>query len=304
MPKSTPEEALKRVLDLWLGGETVDRACHRVQREYSLPKATTTIRRDYFRWKAEQTHIPSIKPEIPPVARIDWPGPVTILADMHLPYCHSPTLAQALAHAESEGIETCIFLGDTLDNDYCSQFMDPVAPGDAASVNRHIEAIYGVLNEIAAVFKTIHVVRGNHDDRALKAMNRLWGLDHIFRIFTTMPGKPSIYHRFSITERYWMLIENSPAGTWRLTHQKEYSRIPGRIAQRYVEKKHYNVVTSHCHDQAKIVMPGGHYAVAPGCVQDPLAAEYNVIRDTLHPDWVVGWATIDDEGVPHIHGPR
>ena len=101
-----------------------------------------------------------------------------------------------------------------------------------------------------------------------------------------------------------MVIEDSPTGPWRFTHQKDYSRIPNRIAQRYTaEKFHYNVCTSHIHDWG-LTRPQGWYALSPGCLHDPDKAEYKKIRDTLHPEWDVGWATIDEEGVPQIYQPR
>ena len=78
-------------------------------------------------------------------------------------------------------------------------------------MSQHISVIYNVLKAATAVFDNIYVVKGNHDARVLKALQKTWGMDHIWKVFTVM-GNESIYDRFRVTENYWRKILDAPRG--------------------------------------------------------------------------------------------
>ena len=297
--KQIPEEAYERVRELIETGLPLERAAMAVKDEFGLSQEWSTVRRNFSSWR-NLHNIPSYVPPLPEVLEMPFAGKVMALADCHVPYhCHG-AVSEALDQAQSEDIKTLVLVGDVIDNDYCSQYMNMTAPGDAERVGEHIYLAYEFLEALTKVFKNIYVIKGNHDDRALKVVQRLWRMDHVWRIFTTT-DKGSIFDRFTITDRFWMVMKDSPWGDYRFTHQKNYSVIRGRVAQRLVEKYRCNIVSSHCHDQVKSRVDDW-WAVAPGCIADPDKVEYIQMRDTLNPKWAVGWATIDEAGVPHVHG--
>ena len=87
---------------------------------------------------------------------------------------------------------------------------------------------------------------------------------------------------------------------WMFTHQAEYGRNQLSVAKRLVDVEFANTCCGHQHHLAVGKHPNGMvYLVDAGTLQDPRLPAYKNSRQTTHPKWAIGFATIE-HGVPDI----
>ena len=304
MSNDMPDAAAKLFFSLCDSGVDTDTAALRVKEEYGLDLSVLAIKQRALGWDGALgvKDLPDYDPGLPGELVIPWQGATMVLADIHAPYHHTKALERALIQARAEHIDYCVLLGDTMDNDAYSYYSGITPPKSMKELDKQMTEVYRVLTAIADTFKKVYVVRGNHDARPLKQLDKKLALKHFWKMFCLgEEGQPSIYDKFVITERYYCSLVDTPLGDWRMMHQKEYSRLRGRVAERYADVKYpdRHVMTTHEHHQAKLVVRD-HWAIQTGCLQDSKKTEYKEMRDTLHPPWVIGWAWINELGVPDI----
>lgn len=295
-------EVLEHIGRLVAEGWTVTDACRVTRKQLGLDIGDRHLWNTYYQLRAAGAlpEIPDIKPEIPPETVIPYTD-CYILADLHAPYFHTMALTHALIDAQASGIKTCVLLGDAIDNDAWSFYLSNSAPGNQGQVDAHIEACYKMFYAICGVFDKVYWVMGNHELRPLKLLSKRLGFDHWSRIFLTHSRLPSLTAKVDTVPRYYMVLDGHHGGKWELHHQRNYSTLPGRVAQRLGAKQECNVITAHEH-RAAVSFSGTvsrNWSVACPAMLDPRKIEYTQIRATLHPAENVGWVVLRD-GQPQL----
>jgi hypothetical protein len=288
-------------------GENGISAAVKVKAKYALRHTPATIQRKYYEWRSlRNADVPDYQPPIPAELVVPFDGPYMLLPDLHIPTHHTLAVTHALAMARAKGIKQAILVGDTHNLDYMSRYMSQSAPGSYTEVMHDLEVGYQVHDALCNAFDKIYVIKGNHDTRILKNLQKKWGFHNVWRVLTSPPTaadkRPSLYRHYTTTERYYLILQESPVGDWLVCHQRNYSVIQGRVAQRLAGLEEMNVVTSHEHgfSISNSGTKGRYYSVAcPGLV-DPVKTEYKEIRPTLHPKWTVGWGVIWEDGKPEL----
>lgn len=310
-PVHTPAmfEAIEEIMAT--RGVTAAAACRLFVAETAPGLNVDSLKFSFYQRRRERElgmKIPDVEPPIPEDVAVPYTN-VTILADLQLPYSHTLALTRCLMESQDRGIDTAVLLGDVIDNDAYSTYLSHTAPQTAALWQEHVSAIYALLTALCGVYRRIYWVRGNHDARLMKVLGKRALLRNVAAMFLS-PGpdehghdRPALWPRFEIVERYYMTLKGSPTGDWRLSHQRNYSTIPGRVAQRMAAKYRVNYVTSHEHGigLSHDGTTDQNYAVACPALCDPRKLEYKVMRDTLNPEMVVGWAHLVDGHPEVIH---
>lgn len=238
---------------------------------------------------------------------IPYSESVIILSDVHAGQHDNAALGRALDVIDAKGIETVVFNGDLFDNAYKghsglrSKYAQPFHDGQEA-VREIVAAVHSRPSVRQSVF-----LCGNHDDKTFRDTDREFEFEDLLRITLDQVPMPEEVHT---TNRYYAFMapkepapwpftgpENFP---WCFTHQKEYGRNQLSVAKRLVDVEFANTICGHQHHLAVGKHPNGLvYLVDAGTLQDSRLPAYKNARQTTHPKWAVGFATII-HGVPEI----
>lgn len=299
----------ERLYELMDSGMLRVDAARQVKHEFGMEQAIPTIIRTCLDLR-RLASIPDIKPPIPPELIVPYEDCI-VVGDSHMPYIHKAALVAMLQSAKENGPATLILNGDALDFDLYSSYQSMAAPGTLVEADAHRRAIYEIMFALAGAFSKIYVLRGNHDARLLKMAGKKLSLSSVWQMFAVPADEwrdydgnsyPNLLNIMTITERYYMTMIGGPTGTWRFTHQKNYSTVPGSVPRKIASKLGCNVVGAHTHHLC-VTTSGtkdNYYAVEGGCLFDQRKIEYKEMRDTTHPENSVGWVTIRN-GVPKTH---
>jgi predicted phosphodiesterase len=296
---------LKESRELEKEGRTKKEIADLLKRKYKLQQKQETIERRLRelnnRFLPEIDSLPDDYEDSPEQTVVPF-KPTAILADIHAPLFNKDALQTAIMSTSSMGIKRVILLGDFLDNGWCSTFLDVAKKSGMFNVSEVIDSVYKTLSVIVNNYEEVFIVRGNHDERLAKALQKNLGMSEIYKIFSVQKGKPSLYEKLNIVENFQMYMTGSPTGDWLLAHQKNTSSIRGKVAQDLATIHEINVVTSHNHDLAVTTSrnKSRFFAVAAGCLADEAKMSYKTIRVSNYSPWITGWAYIDEEGIPHV----
>jgi len=287
---------------------TAKEAAIRLKQKYKFPQEPQTIERRirglFKQLTPSIAELPDVTPRIPPDVWVKF-QPWMTLADIHAPNYHKDALTDALLMAKERKIKMAILPGDFVDNAEHSHYPDEARVSGQEAVSEIIHQVYLTLLAITDTFETVYIVRGNHDDRLARKLDKNLGMTDMYKIFTTPPkgsGLPNLYDRLNIVERYHMYVEGSPTGDWLVAHQLNFSSVRTKVASDLAGQHEINVITSHIHDLGITTSrtKSRHFAVAPGCLADENKMSYKVMRVSTHAPWVLGWAIINEHGLPEV----
>lgn len=249
---------------------------------------------------------------------------VQVGSDIHFPLHSVQWCERFIQTARAREIEVVVLNGDLFDNGHKGHGGDrdihsPSWDDGKDSIGYWLREL---LEEVPTL-KTLVAVCGNHDDKVFrksdqemqfrdyweKAVRHLPGWTPL-PLDPLEPGKLGDGVDVFVTNRYYAtMAPKEPApwpfeGTknfpWRFTHQKEYSRIPGRAEARLATVEPANTVAGHHHHLSQVMHESNLYhAVGAGTGQDPELPAYKNSRQSTHPKWVSGFITIE-WGVPMI----
>jgi len=215
----------------------------------------------------------------PPVIRGD---DVLVMADVHAPFHNAEFCSELVDLAKYVKIKTVILAGDLLDFAALSSFtpnmLDEVETDDTGLVSDEIVAAASFCDVLLDNFDTVLMTLGNHEERItrrLAVQTRVTLLRHLLGYRRE--------ERFQISPYYYAIIKTSDGQVWRITHPKNYSVIPVRVAARLADKYGQNVVAAHGHDWGETISTSGHYAAACGMCADGELFEYTQLRDSVSP---------------------
>ena len=258
-----------------------------------------------------------VKPPIPepetywldetPELVIPYSPSVIVLSDPHAGQHWNAAIQRAIDVIEAREIQTVVWNGDLFDNAYIGH--SGRRSKYAQSQKDQQAAVAGIVAAVHACESLKHAVFlcGNHDDKPFRDTDRELEFDAHLRAAldgVQMPEKVDVTNRYYTTmepknPQPWPFTgpENFP---WIFTHQKEYGRNQLSVAKRLVDVEFANTCSGHQHHLAVGKHPNGLvYLVDAGTLQDPRLPSYKNSRQTTHPKWAPGFATIT-HGVPEV----
>jgi hypothetical protein len=154
---------------------------------------------------------------------------------------------------------------------------------------------------LARWFERVVCFSGNHDWRLLKQLMGAFPAQTAEGLFLELIGGSrggrvtwSVFGHAEV---------DSPAGPWRFTHQRNYSRIRGRVAVQLAAKYARHIVTFHEHGLGKLPSDCGRFTcAASGCLANWDHMAYMQLVDTTAPAWVNGYVMLDATGAIEVYG--
>lgn len=226
----------------------------------------------------------------PPVIASDN---VLVIADVHAPYHDAAWMRVVVAEAQGAGVRDCIVAGDLIDFQALSGFAPAViAAEDAPTVlDGEIAAAGEIVEALLVAFDSVTVLLGNHELRLARRLGNL-----TVRFFERLIGAGE--NRSRVSEYHWCRIEDTAGGVWRVTHPRNASLMPVRVAARLTEKHETNVIAAHGHDWGEATGASGRYAAACGMCGDPARIDYATLEDSTRPLMQQGaWLLVDRQPV-------
>jgi predicted phosphodiesterase len=229
--------------------------------------------------------------KIPPtgMGRI-FPDPITlptkttlVLSDLHVPFWDHAYLDYALTQAKEQEATQIAILGDVFDFDAISQW-----PQDHKTFTVESElASAGLLLRYLADRYPLYICSGNHDERVGKKLNSPMTLRRI--IAAALDGVTTA-HKITVTDYDYMFYPGFVLG-----HLSNYSKVPGKIAAEIAAKYQRHAIVGHDHIHGAD-WSGTHFGISIGCMADTKAFWYKERRLQTMPDFVNGFAIINQSG--------
>lgn len=171
--------------------------------------------------------------------------PLMVFGDVHVPTTEWTMFELMIRFAEKhlpKGARTGALVGDMFNMDAISQYDQIVAP---YSLQTEMDYAEGAIEYLLSVMDTLYISMGNHDYRLFKLLQGDFGVTRLGQ----MISKHVYDGRVVMTDMSQMVAIQSDQ-VWRLTHQRNYSKIKGRVASALAIKHHCNIVTHHEHHVA------------------------------------------------------
>lgn len=204
-------------------------------------------------------------------------GDALIMADPHVPYHDADFMNRCIGLALKWGIANCIVPGDLFDMAAFSIW----GADETEEMEQELAVGEAILDDICCNFETVKVIRGNHDDRILRMLERKVSYQRIARLFTMNDNVT-----FS---PYYHCILTSAGIPWRITHPKNISIHGSFIPARLAAKFEMNVIAGHGHLWGCTTSDSGRYlAIDSGICADPERIQYSMERDSTRPKMVQG----------------
>jgi hypothetical protein len=259
-------------------------------------------KRQALRLKKSGRGVPLIVQESPtqrfknaPVLNLDN---VCIMADIHAPFHDADWCSNVIHQARGRGIKTVVIPGDLFDMAALTSFTPAMIAEDGTEtlLTDELMAAADFADALLTVFDRVLITLGNHEMRLARKLGRL-----SVKVFEMLLG----FHRddaVTVSEYAYCKILDSNGQKWRITHPKNSSIIPVRVAARLTEKYESHIVAAHGHDWGEATGASGRYAAACGMCADPWRIEYTTKIDSTRPLMQQGaWFLID--GKPTLLHP-
>jgi hypothetical protein len=232
----------------------------------------------------------------PPVVRADN---VCVMSDVHTPFEDAAWCSAVLDVARRYGVKDCLIAGDLFDLHALNGFVPAMVADDGAEMllTDELASAANFADTLLSTFERVTITLGNHEMRLAVRLGRL-----SISIFKALLGF-SKDERVTVSEYGYALIIDSNGAKWRVTHPKNASVIPVRVAAALTAIHEQNVIAAHGHDWGEATGAGGRYAAACGMCGDPLRIEYAQKTDNTRPLMQQGaWFLL--RGKPVLLHPR
>lgn len=228
-----------------------------------------------------------------------------IMADIEAPLHDAEWCSDVVALAKHWGIKQVLSAGDLLHFKALSSFFKRFLTEEEqiAEVTDEIDAAGDLVGVLLSTFDEVHCVLGNHENRLTRSL----GVNVRTRILQSLLGykdeeRLKIYPYYFAEVRTGMPL-NGMDDKWRVSHPKNTSIIPARVAARIADKEQAHYVAGHGHDWGQVTSTAGYYAAACGVCVDPMRLDYAATRDSTRPKMQQG-ALILRNGLPILLHPE
>jgi len=212
----------------------------------------------------------------------DW----MICGDPHCPFVDWQMAEQVAARASNYSIRKLLIGGDVFDMQAMSVY-SAIVP--RARIGAQEAAAEYLIQSWSEQFDEIDMILGNHDCRLLRLLNGAMPDSTFEDIFMSLMGNPD---KVRISTYAYAIIE-SEHGDWRVTHPRNYSRVPLSMARQLAHKYHQHIVSFHEHHDAEGFDTSGDYVVRNvGCLADPEKFAYVQLVDSTAPKMMQSFGMI------------
>jgi len=220
-------------------------------------------------------------------------GDVLVTADEQIPFHDADFMGRVLEVAHSWGVQQGISAGDTMNGTAFSKFGHKPADADWKEEANITRTCLTYMHEAVPSWL---LIMGNHTVHIIKALSEQIDMGDILRLLDKPKGIRG-------TDYYYCLVND----TWRISHPRNISVIPGRVPSMLCAKFGMNVAAGHGHLLG--IYPWNNWlAVDIGICCDPLRLDYNAQRDSTRPAMQQGALILKhgNDGVlrPHLLSPR
>ena len=218
----------------------------------------------------------------PPYLEGDW----AVASDLHIPNISPLWVSRLVSKAKEHGVDQLLLAGDIYNFDSVSSYIND----SRVLLDDELDVGDALLEELHGHFRNMQAFMTNHELRLWRkvegAVTRSRLGKWIFPDFV----------KFGI-HAYAELEHNI-----RVTHPRNYSQIPGRIATRLADRYQANVISAHGH------LCGGPYpshsgafwGIDSGGLFDEKELAYRMLYDSTFPAWQNGFVIIDG-GYPYVY---
>lgn len=228
-------------------------------------------------------------------------GEIAVTADYHLPLTDFKFLERFLEHMRERHITTLGIAGDFFHGDALSRFSPKQAD---AGFDRELSEANHVMARLLDQFERVVLIRGNHDERLLKALGYSTSFDTSMRMALHLLDREQ-HERLAISplDHFW--VETGSGKNKRrfyVAHPTQYSRVPLSGAIKLAAKMDASVLVGHSHHMAAGYATNGRHVVAElGGFHAPAETEYLATTSTF-PKHVNGYAILSDAGDLEVYG--
>lgn len=220
---------------------------------------------------------------------------VLVCGDVHVPTTDWHMLDLFIAFGKKhmrKGERVALIAGDLFNMDAVSSHALIAAP---YSVADEIEYAAAILQRMFEVFDIVVLSMGNHDLWLNKATEGGFDVVKLARLLDR-DGKLWV----TSSSKVWIKQHGI---VWRATHQRNYSKIRGRVASDLAKKYECNMITHHEHHVSVSRDESNRYtAIANGMLADEEKLHYVNVFDSTSPHMCNGFTFVRD-GAAHLLTP-
>lgn len=219
----------------------------------------------------------------------DW----VVCGDLHLPTTDFALAERMLETARELDMRRLLIVGDLCNFEAFSKFEHLVPPPDFET---EVRVAVRLITRFAEHFEEMVLVLGNHEHRLLRRSNGNLTATMLGHILSAAGGKLRV-------SPYSHAIIESGGQVWRATHQRNYSRIKGRLADQLAQKYQSNVLSFHQHHVAVQRDSWNRYTIIDaGGLHDDSKMAYVKLTDSNMPVMARGFVLLVS-GVGHLFTP-
>lgn len=271
-----------------------------VRGSISRAKGTLNMQRPERKTLAEYLAAERVDVDLPEYKAVEpeYDGSWIVVGDVHCPTTRwdlLQLLGQFATKHLKRGERRLLIAGDLVNFDALSAY-DHVVP--AVTLKQELAAARAVLNYVLSVFDHVLIIQGNHDMRLLRYMQGAVDAGDFGRLISDFAHDP----RVTITVQTQAIIRSAGV-PWRVTHQRNYSKIAGRVADELAQKFQMNIISWHEHHTA--VMRdryNRHTLINGGGLFDERKLAYVNLVDSTSGGMSNGWVLVKN-GVGHLVTP-
>ena len=223
----------------------------------------------------------------------DW----LICGDLQLPFVDVGLCEELTKTARRLHVRQLLIVGDVFDFERLGPYAAVAPEPDVIAEGRLARA---VMDEWLRWFQDVRVLTGNHDIRLAKALEGAVETEDICGMLASRLGDSDRVH-WSV---YGYALIDSPSGTWRATHPRNYSRLPLAVAGQLATRHRTHVITFHEHQTGIAFDRSGQSIIVNcGCMADPTKLAYRMLSDSTHPEQTQSYAALV-EGHVRLYSPH
>lgn len=223
-------------------------------------------------------------------------GDAVILFDLHIPFQSWEILKKVRQYCSALGIKTAVYGGDQWNMGSHGKHKRGVTDTwkETKITSR---AVFGFMDE----FIDDHVlICGNHDEWYFRKQDYAQDMDELVDLCVRVGGN------VHWTNKDFCVIRTiDECEDWRITHSRNYSKLPGALPRRIGKKFRMNCAQGHDHMLARYSLIKGnreHVYINGGCCLDLERMAYERDRTTTHGIWASGFLTLIEGRMSVVHG--
>lgn len=279
----------KSLLELYQGGKTYTELAEMV----GVTKNTIAGRIYRYRQSLKKNGV-GPRPELFKIhigTPIQLTGDWMVVGDVHVPCTDYDFAALMPLVAKKHRVKNLLVVGDLYSMDAFSSYPKRI---DHATWHQEKQAAIQLMKEWTRAFDRVVLLMGNHERRLEKLAE---GAFDDSDIFSDLLGSGKV----ETSDFGWCTIETR-SGTWRATHQRNYSKLQLRVASEMAWKYHMHIIAHHEHHFAMGWDRFKNYVVVNnGGLFDVSKFAYVNMDDSTSAGMAKGFTMLKD-GCPHLFG--